>query len=344
MSKKKMNLTSKERITLAINRKDVDRIPVFPTVHTCSPELIGETIKNFAQNADVMARSLLNALEKYDYDGIEVGVDPVIEAEVLGSEIVQPLNEPASVAKYLIVGKSDLGKIERKINPEREGRMPIVINATKILKEVLKHNVFIQSVIMGPMNLATQLRGLQNLIYDFMDNGDFANELLEICLKHVLEYGKALINAGADNILIGEASCSLNVISPKIYREFAMPKQKKLIERLKEYDSEVTTDLHICGNVANILEDMVNTGADIFDIDWQVDMDIACGYNTCRGNLDPSKILFLGNKELVSEQSKILISKCAKSKALILGSGCDIPPGTPSENIKAMTDAVKLYS
>lgn len=339
-----MYLTSKERIASAINRKEVDRIPVFPIVHTCSPELIGETIKNFAQNENIMAKSLLNAQEKFGYDGIIVGVDPVIEAEALGSTTFQPQNEPASVIKHFIEKKSDLKKIRRRVIPEKEGRMPVIINATKIIKKALKNNIFIQSVIMGPMNLATQLRGVHNLIFDFIDDPDFANELLELCLGNALEYGKALINAGADNILIGEAFCSLNVISPKIYREFAMLKQKRLVGGLKEYNDDITIDLHICGNVVNILEDMVNTTADIFDIDWQVDMGLACKYCTCRGNLDPSAVLFLGNKELVLKKSKEVIDKAAKSKALILGSGCDIPPGTLFENITAMTDAVKLYS
>lgn len=339
-----MELSSKERIKNAINREIVDKIPVFPALHHNSTRVVGEKIKNFAENSETMTYCLLKAQEKYGYDGLCIGVDAAIEAEAIGSEVFQPNDAPAYVKKFFIDEKKKFNKLKKLINPKNEGRMPVIINTTKAIKEIVKDKLFIQSIIMGPVNLATQLRGPEKFLFDLMDDIEFTNSLLDYCLKQSIEYGKALIDAGADDIDIGEAFCSLNMISPEIYRNFALERHKKLIKSLKEYSDSITITLHICGDVTKILNDMAMTGADILDIDWQVDMGLATKFLACRGNLDPSRVLLSGNKELVLIESKKVIEKAASSKALILGSGCEIAPDTPSENIVAMVEAAEKFS
>jgi uroporphyrinogen decarboxylase len=335
-------LTSKKRILYAIAGKEVDRTPVFPTVHHNSTRVAGETIKNFAGNADVMADCLLKAYKRYGYDGIEVGVDATIEAEALGSEVYQPEDEPPYVTKPFLQKKQDLKKLTQIADPLTQGRMPVVIEATKRIKESVKDEVYIQSIIMGPMNIASQLRGVETLIYDIMDDPDFVNELLDFTLRQSMEYGKALLEAGATGLDVGEAFCSLNMISPSIYKEFVLPRHITLFKNLKEYGGYA--ELHICGDVTKILDDMEKTGADYFDIDWQVDMKLATKYNTCRGNLDPSAVLLQGNRDLVLKKSRQVLKSVSHTKRLILGSGCEVAPNTPGENITAMVNAVNMYA
>ncbi len=334
-------LLAKERIVYAIEKKPVDKIPVFPTLHHNSTRLLEIKIKDFAENEHIMAKCLLNAQRYYGYDGIEVGVDAVIEAEALGSKTIHPDNEPPSVIDFILKKKKDIKKIKKIANPLKDGRMPVVINATEIIKKKISNTLFITSIIMGPMNIASQLRGPENLIFDFIDSPDFANELLDFCLKQSIEYGKALIRAGADALDIGEAFCSLNIISPEIYRNFVLPRHKILIKELKEAGGY--TDLHICGDNSKILIDMSETGASWFDIDWQVPMELATKYNTCRGNLDPSGVLLLGDNSLIQNECKKIINSSAKSNSLILGSGCEVSPNTPSENIVSMVEAARLF-
>ncbi len=338
----KSELTSKERILYAIEGKGVDRTPVFPTVHHNSTRVAGETIKNYASNSDVMADCLLKAFERYGYDGIEVGVDATIEAEALGSKAYQPEDEPSYVTEPFLQKKQDLKKLTQIADPQTQGRMPVIIGATKKIKEAVKDDVYIQSIVMGPMNIASQLRGVETLIFDIMDDPDFVNDLLDFTLRQSLEYGKALLDSGATGLDIGEAFCSLNMISPNIYRKLALPRHKSLFKGLKEHGG--FAELHICGDVTKILGDMEKTGADYFDIDWQVDMKLATGFNTCRGNLDPSAVLLQGNRDLVLKKSKQVLASASHTNKLILGSGCEIAPNTPGENIAAMVDAVKIYS
>jgi uroporphyrinogen decarboxylase len=300
----------------------------------------GETVRRFATDPDVMARCVLAAYERFGYDGIEIGVDAVIEAEALGSEVAYPENEPPHVIRPLLGdGKKGLTLLKKPADPKRAGRMPFVIAATKKVRERIGNEAYVQSIVMGPMNIASQLRGVENLILDILEDPDFVRELLSFTLRQSIEYARALLAAGATGLDIGEAFCSLNLISPQIYRTFALELHRALIDDI--HDQGGFAELHVCGNTTEIIEDLKSTGADYLDIDWPVDIGRVVSLVPCRGNLDPSRILLLGDRALVLEEASRVIAKAAPSRGLILGSGCEIAPNTPLENIAAMVDAVR---
>ena len=100
--------------------------------------------------------------------------------------------------------------------------------------------------------------------------------------------------------------------------------------------------LHICGNAAPILPDMVSSGADVLEIDHQVDL-----ANACRivgpdiglwGNLDPVALLMQGSTEQIRQASRqaVEIVRACGHRRFVLSSGCTIAPDTPFENVKAM--------
>jgi uroporphyrinogen decarboxylase len=90
---------------------------------------------------------------------------------------------------------------------------------------------------------------------------------------------------------------------------------------------------------------MLDTGSDILDLDWKMDMGeskrTCAGRATLRGNLDPASTLLQGTPELVYEKSVEVIRAAAAGGGLILGSGCDVASATPYENLDAMTSAAR---
>ncbi len=338
--RKHSELTPKERMLRTLRREPCDTVSVFPTVHHVSTRVAGEKIKQFATRADVMAGCLLKAFERFQYDGIEVGVDAVIEAEALGSEVFYPLDEPPRVSRPLLQDRKDgLLSLKRPADPYHCGRMPVVIEATRLVRKSVGEFPYIQSIVMGPLNIASQLRGVEKLILDMIDDPPYVHELLDFTLQQSIAYARALIDAGATGLDIGEAFCSLNLISPEIYRTFALERHKTLIRDIHEQGS--LAELHVCGNSTAILDDLRATGADYLDIDWPVDIGFACSKVPCRGNLDPSGVLLLGSRSVVANEARAVIEKAAASGGLILGSGCEIAPGTPLENIAAMVEIAR---
>jgi len=134
---------------------------------------------------------------------------------------------------------------------------------------------------------------------------------------------------------------SLDMISPDMYREWVHPYEVRFFSEINAYRPEKLCGslLHICGDTTKILDLMADTGATIIEIDSKVDMAEAArivnGRACLMGNVEPSAVMLQGSPEQVEAASRRVIADTG-GKGLILGSGCEVPPATPLENIRAM--------
>jgi uroporphyrinogen decarboxylase len=61
------------------------------------------------------------------------------------------------------------------------------------------------------------------------------------------------------------------------------------------------------------------------------------------GNLDPTSVFYNGTPETVREQAQTLLDATRAYSNFFLSSGCDLPPGTPLENVSACVQAVREF-
>jgi MtaA/CmuA family methyltransferase len=155
----------------------------------------------------------------------------------------------------------------------------------------------------------------------------------QVIVRNAISFAVAQIKAGADAVGVGDAASSL--IGPDLYRQYVLPFQQKLFAAIHEAGGIVK--LHICGNTKKHLEYMAQSGADIIDVDWMVPLEQAreiVGPDiTLCGNIDPSAVLLQGSPQDVAKAAKQCIK--AGGKKFILMPGCEVPPATPEQNIRA---------
>lgn len=341
----KETMTSVERVRKALNFEEADRVPVIPHIMYPTSRITGITVAEFATDGKKMAKALMEAQRYFQYDGVSPHADVTVEGEAVGSVVNQPEYAPAFVVKPVIEKPADLLKLKVP-DPYAAGRMPVFLEATDICNREMGDEIYVLSCIQGPLNTASQLRGVENIMYDFYDNPDFLVELLEFSSEVSSIYAKALIKAGARGIIIGEALCSPAFLSPNKYRSLLVDIEKRQIEKIHAYGAESTL-LHICGQTKDIWIDAAQTGATFIDLDWQVDMGDARKTldkkMALRGNIDPAAVLLNGTPALVEKKVCEVIRQAAEGGGLIVGSGCDIGYETPFENIIAMVEATKNY-
>ena len=123
--------------------------------------------------------------------------------------------------------------------------------------------------------------------------------------------------------------------SPPMYERFVLPFEKRLFDAIHEAGAAVK--LHICGDISNKVGPIAQTGADVIDVDWMVPLDrsreIVGPDVTLCGNFDPSAILLQGTPQEVAEAARRCISM--GGQRFILQPGCEVPPGTSEQNIRA---------
>ena len=165
--------------------------------------------------------------------------------------------------------------------------------------------------------------------------------ILDFTTEIALRLGMWLLASGAHGLALGEATCSPNFISPKMYRSLVQPRHAWLVGQLKRVGWDVV-GLHICGNIVPIVDDIIGTGVDFLDVDYQVPaataLDLSQGRVALRGNLDPSSVFRFGTVQRVRAETAALRQTVDGHAGWVMSSGCDIPPGTPAENIAAFVE------
>jgi uroporphyrinogen-III decarboxylase len=167
--------------------------------------------------------------------------------------------------------------------------------------------------------------------------------VLEFTTELSLRLGLSFLDSGAHAVVLGEATCSPNFIPPATYRRFVRDRHRRLVGELRGAGWEAV-GLHICGNLLPILEDVLGTGANLVDIDHQVvprdALELNRGRAVLRGNLDPSSVFAFGTAQSISQAVAPLRTQVEGAGHWIYGSGCDISPGTPAENLSRVLSAL----
>ncbi len=336
-------MNSWQRCMAALHFEMPDRVPVVPQAFLVACRTAGYHIGQINKDGKLIAKTHLQCQEKFGYDGIVVDVDDATLAEACGAKIKFREDDVAVVdeAEPLLKDLKAVGDL-RLPDPQKDGRLPVWLEATQILREKLGGEVFLMGrADQGPFDLACLLRGAQNFLMDLLtaDPQDVYN-LLHYCRKAGTLFAKAQKDAGADATSIGEAYAGPNLISPDMYRDFAFEHQKLMAEEVQAYG--IPLSLHICGDASGIIEDMAQTGSQIIEIDWKVDMGrakkIVGDRAVLMGNVDPSDPLVWGTPEKVMEQAKNILVQTG-GRGLLLSSGCAMGYNTPDENMQALVRA-----
>jgi uroporphyrinogen decarboxylase len=190
-----------------------------------------------------------------------------------------------------------------------------------------------------PFAEACSLCGVTGFMMMIEDDPTLAHEVLEFLTGNVIAFALAQFEAGAPMIGAGDAAASL--VSPSQYRAFALPFEQRVIEAVHEAGGLVK--LHICGNTSHLLNDMIRSGADLFNVDHLVDFDLACkvygGAGRCfKGNLNPVADMLQATPQACQERCLDRLKK-ARGLRFMLSPGCEVPAGTSDEVFRAFCEA-----
>ncbi|MCC6343650.1 MAG: uroporphyrinogen decarboxylase family protein [Bryobacterales bacterium] len=328
-------MTGRERIEARIQGRPVDSLPLMPITMMFAADSIGVPYREYATDHGALAAAQLETAAKFDFDYVSVISDPAREASDLGAKIQWFDNQPPAIIENeaLLSDKSSLARL--RLPDMGGGRMLDRIEGVRLLARQTGASRIVEGWVEGPCAMAADLRGLNTLMLDFYDDEGFIIDLFEFAMAMEIEFARAQARAGATLIGIGDAAASL--IGPKLYERFAQPYEQKLIRAIRGMG--VPVRLHICGNTRKILAGMGKTGADIIDLDFLAPLGegrAAMGESQILlGNMDPVRALREGTPESVLQRLEECYAEAGPR--YIVGAGCEVPRGTPRENVMAMT-------
>lgn len=335
-----MEFSCKRRVLSALLGGKVDRVPVTSlagcggTVTVDMQEAVDIRFPEAHKDAKKMAKLAITSYELTGIENIRVPSDFVVEPEALGCEIrwgTGPESLPA-------VRTHDFTKPEDLKMPENlleMGRIPVVLEAIRIVREEVGDFMPISSLALGPFTLAAELAGVQRLLIWTVRNPDHVRKFVDFATEVILEYSKAQYQAGSDIVQIGDPTASPDLIGPASFKQFAKPALTEVAESLGG-----PRLLHICGKAELIVADMAETGFDGISVDDSVDVakiKPLVGDAKVLGNVSSKSTLIFGSPEDVKKEAR----RALEAGVDFLEPGCGFSPITPIANIKAMVEAVK---
>lgn len=307
----------------------------------------GITMQRFRTSPQAVAESFIASIEKYRYDGILVDIDTATLAGALGVPVDLPEDEPARC----VLGRlASLGEV-RELPPPEVGSywgVEVWLEAVHKLREYFRDEVLIRgNCDQCPFSLASMVRGAVPWMIDLMDGEkrEQVSELLEYCTEATIQFLRLMAEAGAHVLSNGDSPAGPDMISPQMYRTFALPYEQRVAKAAHEEGLPYV--LHICGNTGPILEDMLESGADGLEFDQKTDTQAAHDLLKDRvaffGNIDPSGVLALGSTDLVAARTRELLELFSDTPRFVLNAGCAIPASTPEENIRTLIRVAREY-
>jgi uroporphyrinogen decarboxylase len=340
-------MNGRERVEAVLTGRSADTVPVMLHNFMMAAAEAGITMAEFRTDPRLLARSFVEAVEKYGYDAIVVDVDTVALAEAVGVPVDLPESQPARSCKGCLDDLSRVSELE-PVDLGSCDRIQVWLEGTRLLKEHFGDEVYLRgNCDQAPFSLASMMRSAQDWMMDLTDDKkhEHAHLLLTYCSDICCQFIELMSETGADMVSSGDSPAGPEMISPAMYQEFAWPYERKLVACA--HRKGLPYLLHICGDTCPILSEMIRTGADCLELDHKTNMfeahRIMKGRVTFVGNIDPSGVLALGDVELVAEKTRELLKLFADTPQLILNAGCAIPASTPSENIFALIRSAREF-
>lgn len=330
-------MTGYERYMGVVAGNPVDYLPRVPILMQYAAEYIGSNYGAFASDYRVLVEANITCARDFDFDQLSAISDPYRETQGFGADIeFIPDGVPRCLTPPLQNTK-DLSQL-LKPNPLKSERMLDRVNAIREFKENYDKQYSIMGWVEGPAAEAADVRTVNNFLLDLMLEETFVCELMDVCVDVAIDFALAQIEAGADTIGIGDAIASQ--VSPAVYERLIQPREKKMIRAIQKAGALVR--LHICGDITHLLPGIADLNVDILDVDHMVDMvhvRKTIGHNTVlSGNLDPVQGVKFGTPKFI--RAAILETYEQVGNPYIVNAGCEIPSGTPIENLQAFCEPV----
>lgn len=330
-------IKSSEKINLLLRNGYSEEVVVFPIVGYHAAYVYNIPFSIYVRDAKRMAETQYKVLKYYGSDFIAPVMDLTVEAEALGVSVSWN-SIPPSIHSHLTV--NDMHIIDRLAsNFLSLGRIPVFLESIKTLREIDRDDKIICGYVTGPLTLAGNVFGYENTLKLVLKDPRKLSEIIDLLQRLSIPYLRALVENGADCIIVADPLSAL--ISPQHYTTFSLEPLKTIVDEVERLNRIAV--LHTCGNATRILRLMAETGAHILSIDKYVDIGFALTSTNrvIMGNVPTT--LFLMSAEKVSEYT-LSILNISMGRRHIIASGCEIPPYSNPECIKAMVSSAKSFS
>ena len=199
--------------------------------------------------------------------------------------------------------------------------------------------------------IAWQLRSMDRLFEEIITNDEKAAVLLDQITNRRVVSAQGFAAAGIDVLALGDdvAMQTGLLMSKRMFRQWFKPRLAKIIQAAREVEPEVKVWYHSDGKINDLVPDLIEIGVDILNPVQPECVDhawIKATYGdrlSFSGGLGVQSVLPFGTPDEVREHVRATIATLGEGGGLIVGPSHVIERDVPMENILAMLEAIDEY-
>lgn len=198
---------------------------------------------------------------------------------------------------------------------------------------------------------AWYVRGMENLMVDMSCEPEIAAWIFDKVTEQALIRARSYANAGVDIIYLGDDIGMQNgpMMSKAMYQTWIKPRLKKVVDAIREINSEIIIFYHSCGTVTEFIPDLIECGIDVLNPIQSECMDFGEIYNeyggkiSFHGTIGTQTTMPFGTPQEVKEQVWKHLDIAKKHGGLFVAPTHLLEPEVPWENILAYVEACREY-
>ncbi len=330
-----MNMDLWIRQTIATPNKKAMPLLSYPAV-----QQLFISVDRLLKSSNEMALGVRLIADRYDMPFATTYMDLSVEAEAFGATCTYHTDDIPTITGQLVSNQEEADAL---VVPEiGAGRTGKVIRAlTKAMILVNDRPVFANCT--GPFSLAGRLMDVNEILLLTYEEPELVHTVLEKSTQFLINYIRALKEAGANGVIMAEPLAGLMSVGPM--KEFSSDYIKRIVDELQSRDFVFC--YHNCSNaIEKKVDSVLATGAKMFHFGDQADMwqllETMPDDVIVMGNISPSAVFMCDSTDKMALDTQTLLRKCMIHDNFMISSGCDIPAKTPLENVDKFFAVINL--
>jgi len=342
---KSIVMNAKERVHAALEKKPVDRIPIFMWYHPATFQKLIHTLDippasfDMVMCNDVKQRWVGN---NFAMEGITHDNDGEGHTDQWGVEWVR-IDGFNQIKKSPLINASEREIFNYKLPVEHIEQL---LSSMDELIPFSKEYFIGCDISPCLLELLFRIRGMENTFIDILASPDISHDLLQKATAFSIDIGeKACERYPLDWFWTGDdvGGQTSMMLSPELWREMIKPHLKSIYDVGKK--KKLWVAYHSCGSISPIIPDLIEIGLDVLNpiqcncpgmnpIDLKKEFGNKLSF---MGGVDTQQLLPNGTAdEVYRETLKLIEGMTNDGGGFILAASHTIPPETPLENILAM--------